>query len=76
MKTIKTVLYILTLISVPITITLGILFINPFLYVITIVLLGLTILATKVHIKQKTKENEDDLLYDAFLTDSIKQDDE
>ena len=83
MRHIKNILYILTLISLPITITLGILYSNPFIYIITLILLGITIIVNNIYHSKMKKEAwavvkkgdiEDELLYHAFLEDSIKED--
>lgn len=83
MKHIKNILYILTLISLPITITLGIVYSNPFIYIITLILLGTTIVANYLYVKRigntswdvvAKEDMEDELLYQEFLHDSIKED--
>ena len=84
MRQLRKILYILTLISVPITITLGIVYSNPFLYLITLTLLGTTWMVNNMYQSKMKKETwdivkqkdiEDELLYQAFLTDSITEED-
>jgi hypothetical protein len=84
MRQLKNILYILTLISLPITVTLGIVYSNPFIYGITLALLGITwIVHNKYHSNMsketwsivKQKDIDDELLYQAFLADEVKNED-
>jgi len=73
MKTLRKILFILTLISVPTTIVLSIILINPFLYIITLILLGITTIVHNIYLYNKvSKDKEDDLLYDEFIKQSIE----